>query len=277
MADISYTQTVTSSIFEICKKNDAERLRQLLEEGADLYAKDECGYTPLHIAICSHSIECLKVLLDYGVEPNIKYMDEYNLLIHAAFNDCVEFFQLLVERGENLTIKENNYHTTALHIAVMNDSPKVIQFLIVHGMDPNIKNIGGETPLHIAASDNSLDCAKILLENGADPNIKDEHEHTPIFNAVECDDSDYTLEMVRLLLENGADPNINYEGVSPLYIAAENDSTYSMKLLLEFGADPTMKDGVGKTFLDYIILKEAREEIENYMKELECYAIKEPI
>ncbi|NDD98907.1 ankyrin repeat domain-containing protein, partial [bacterium] len=69
-----------------------------------------------------------------------------------------------------------------------------------------------------------------LLKNGAQVDEKDSHGMTPLMHAVERNKKD----VVRLLLENGADPNLkNYQGRSPINLTGENEMK---KLLREFGA-----------------------------------------
>src|SRR6266516_2601380 len=47
------------------------------------------------------------------------------------------------------------------------------------------------------------------------------------------------LEILRILLDIGVSPNWEYEGRTPLFAAAYmNNNTDSMRLLLEFGANP---------------------------------------
>jgi len=56
------------------------------------------------------------------------------------------------------------------------------------------------------------------------------------------------LEVVKLLLEHGADPNVkNRDGKTPLHNAASEGHLEVVKLLLERGADPNVKDDDGNT------------------------------
>ncbi len=48
------------------------------------------------------------------------------------------------------------------------------------GVDPNTKDIDGETPLHKAAFWGHVDVVKLLLVYGADPTVKDEGGRTPL-------------------------------------------------------------------------------------------------
>jgi ankyrin repeat protein len=59
------------------------------------------------------------------------------------------------------------------------------------------------------------------------------------------------IAMVRLLLEHGADPNLrNYDGVTALHNAVYENQLDIVALLLEAGADPNIKDRFGNTAYD---------------------------
>ena len=48
-----------------------ERVREMLEEGADPNAKDKDGNTPLHKAADEGRFDVVKLLLERGADPNI--------------------------------------------------------------------------------------------------------------------------------------------------------------------------------------------------------------
>ena len=101
---------------------------------------------------------------------------------------------------------------------------------------------------------------KELLDAGADVNFIDAKGDTPLSTAIETDN----YEMVKLLLEKKADPNL--PGVrfpllhSAIDVAIEgvkndgidiNDSTKIIDLLLQYGANPEIKDTQGRTAYDF--------------------------
>ena len=62
------------------------------------------------------------------------------------------------------------------------------------------------------------------------------------------------FEAVKKMLEYGADPNMrNNYGATPLSWAAEKGHTEMVKVLLEAGADPNMKNGNGSTPLGWAV------------------------
>ena len=82
-----------------------------------------------------------------------------------------------------------------LHEAVEGDQPDMVQLLLLHGFNPNVKAKGGFTPLHLAVTKCSVGCVRALIENGADINIKDEQGQDAITIA-ELQEKTYETEAV---------------------------------------------------------------------------------
>ena len=87
---------------------------------------------------------------------------------------------------------------------------------------------------------NDVDMAKLLLENGADPNQRKSILHAPPlwFEAK-------GVEIIRLYLSYGADPNLGSDprqSSKPLHHAAYYNNWRVMEALLEFGAEPNVRD-----------------------------------
>jgi len=74
--------------------------------------------------------------------------------------------------------------------------------------------------------------------------------------AVANDDVEALIRMV----EGGADVNaVDYEGRTPLHVAATNDSFISAKFLLTHGADSTILDRLGRTAVDEALRMESHQ------------------
>ena len=61
-------------------------------------------------------------------------------------------------------------------------------------------------------------------------------------------------DIARLLCENGADPNLKsiITDATPLHGISTDDCMETMKVLIDYGADPEIKDLFGKTAYDYM-------------------------
>jgi len=135
-----------------------------------------------------------------------------------------------------------------------------LRVLLAHGADPNLRSSNENTLLNHYCYDHvrtalhpekdKIDMIRLLLDNHADPNLSSNDHDTPLHNV--CRNSiDHIV--IRLLLEKGAEPNLlNSNGMTPLHCIAENrflgntrydiPFTQSIKLLIDAGADPTIRD-----------------------------------
>ncbi len=140
---------------------------------------------------------------------------------------------------------------TALDLAVIHNSPKIVKILLENGANPNMKDKNGYTPLHRAIIRYSYEIVELLLKNKADPNIKDKHGYTPLHRAVIQQDP----KLVAILLKYGADPNIkDSHGFTPLervFMFEDIDMAYKIgELLLKHKANPFVTDRRGRTLFD---------------------------
>ena len=107
----------------------------------------------------------------------------------------------------------------------------------------------GWTPLHAAAFADNAATAAILLAAGADVNAraKNKFDNTPLQVAMLSRSS----EVAKVLLANGAEVDARMsEGATALHEAAQNGDAVSVRMLLDAGADPSLKMPNGKTAVD---------------------------
>ena len=139
----------------------------------------------------------------------------------------------------------------ALVFAVRSGAPQTVAYLLKQpGIQVDATNTADETALMLAANANDLALANLLIEAGASVNRPN---WTPLHYAA----SKGHLAMMHLLIDNDAyidaeSPN----GTTPLMMAAYYASPSAVKLMLEEGADPTLKNQDGMTALDLAIAKD---------------------
>ena len=135
---------------------------------------------------------------------------------------------------------------SGLYLALSEPSPKAVQVLVDWSKtDVNRLNASGESALMIAALKGNLELATKLIEKGADIN---KTGWTPLHYAA----SSGHLAIIALLLDNSA--YIDAESpnrTTPLMMAAMYGSPQAVKLLLQEGADPTLKNQQGLTALQF--------------------------
>ena len=121
----------------------------------------------------------------------------------------------------------------------------------------------GETFEKSGRQKHSLEVIKSYLDRGLDVNVQasddDGCQFTCLLRACRCD-SDGGYAIVECLLEHGADPNMTLSRVAGGYTAAHlavmNNSKKVLRLLLNNGYDPTMRDSLRhETALELAIRK----------------------
>lgn len=100
---------------------------------------------------------------------------------------------------------------TALHLAAERDKLAVAILLLDRGADPQTRSDGGRTPLHLAARSSSASMVEMLIERGkSDPNSQTAKGRTPLHYAASkaADGEEERREVLRVLRDWGADPTI---------------------------------------------------------------------
>lgn len=100
---------------------------------------------------------------------------------------------------------------------------------------------------------------KILIKNGSDINRYSDDGYTPLLSAsLGLGNGNLNIDVFKLLLEAKADVNAQvhsscpgvYGGYTSLMFASENGEGELVKLLLQYGARPDLKNGKGETAID---------------------------
>jgi uncharacterized protein len=164
-------------------------------------------------------------------------------------------------------------------IAIKQDNPRPIQELLQRGFDPNTLDPNSLPGLYVALRDSSLKAAEVLIDwPNTKVEIRTDKDESPLMIAAlkghlrlakkliardaDVNKTGWTplhyaatgghLEIMQLLLDHDAyidaeSPN----GTTPLMMAAQYGTPAAAKLLLDAGADPTLKNQVGLTAVDF--------------------------
>lgn len=153
-------------------------------------------------AACKNNIDRVKELIESGASVNAKnILGGYASLHYAAINSNKNLAELLISNGADVDARDN-YNATALLLATQYGFEDIAQLLINKDADINTKDKDGYAPLHVAAVKGNKDITELLINNGADISPKiSTVGYTPLCLAIK----ENNKVMVELLLEAGAD------------------------------------------------------------------------
>jgi quinoprotein dehydrogenase-associated probable ABC transporter substrate-binding protein len=208
--------------------NDIERVKFLVEKGADVNKADPQGWTPLQNAARQRKDAMIEVLIELGADPNLA----------------------------------DDSGTTPLVTAAMRDHVPSIKALLKHGAKIEEPGPQGFKPLALAIAESKYEAAKAFLEAGADVNEASGADGlTPLMliaaqtgpaeGARFLPGSTRPLDIAKMLVDRGANIDAQSKaGVTPLMIAATHNSAPMIGLLMDAGADASLKDKQGLTASD---------------------------
>lgn len=115
---------------------DLNTIKQHIDAGSNLNAKDQDGSTPLTIAAIFGKTEVAKALIEAGADINAKSGDGSTPLYTASFFCRTEIVKALLDKGADKTIK-NNYGSTALEsVSVPYKDVKVLYEQVAKQLGP---------------------------------------------------------------------------------------------------------------------------------------------
>jgi uncharacterized protein len=197
-----------------------------------------------HIAK-SIKIIVFQCIIAFGLPAHAGSFEDF---FRAAAIDNESVIVGLALRGFDLNTR-NEAGEHALIVALRQDSLKVVDFLLSQrAVQPEIRNPADESPLMIAAIRGHLKAAARLIERGAEVN---KPGWTALHYAASRAEPG-NAAMVRLLLEHHA--YIDAESpnrTTPLMMAAQYGTEDVARLLLEEGADPSLRNEQGLTAADF--------------------------
>ncbi|WP_194711168.1 ankyrin repeat domain-containing protein [Noviherbaspirillum soli] len=192
------------------------------------------------------ALRLLAVPVLLSVLPGLAFAGAYDDYFSAVKLDNIKLVRSLLQRGFDPNTVEEERGETGLIIAVREDAGKVFD-LLLNTKDVNLdaRARNGDTALMMAAYKGRYDVAKALLDKGAEPN---QTGWAALHYAAAVGNN----QIVQLLLDHSA--YIDAESpnqTTPIMMAARGGHILTVKLLLDEGADLTLKNGAGMTALDF--------------------------
>lgn len=247
--------------------------------------------SPLNFAIEYECIDVIKLLLEYKPTINQDALKQAHHASNASIYSLI-YSNVKIRQGSssqtNLNLPNHNAVSNSnmtsvrqllnndsshkdfnspnwiglspLHLAVQERSLENVQLLLEYGVNFTVKDLRGKSALHLAFESDKYDIADLILSK------HEKQKENPIDNAglshfhIAC--ARNNLNIVKNFLQNGVnvDSCVNIESVfwpsyTGMHFACHFLCTDVVKILLDHGADITLKNGLDLTPLEVIFEK----------------------
>jgi uncharacterized protein len=214
--DSTMNDTLNRALIAAAWRNDVAEAARLIEQGADVNARDKTVQSAYLIATSEGFLSLLALTLQHGADVAGK--DSYNGtgLIRAADRGHVLTIGMLLRAGIEVN-HINNVGWTALHEAI-------------------ILGDGGQR---------YVDCVRVLLAGGADPMIPSQGDDvSPLNHAVSRG-----FGAIGTSLQAVIGSELPQDVTASLFAAAATGDADGVMMALRAGADPAVQNADGSTAL----------------------------
>ncbi len=265
----------------------ADRVRLLVEHGADVH-KAVNGRTPFEWARVGGDADLAGYLVLKGATAvQLKAEDEFYI---AVMNKEISLAELLkMKPGGDIMSAMQRAHPAMLHDAAGENDLESARRMLALGLEVNAMT--SRTPLHEAALHGHIEMARLLIRHGADTTIRDPYFYAPPIGWAEYNGKQDMVaflaahpldifaaaafglvdRLADLLDRHPEQMNIRFcefrphghptdrDWMTPLGFAIGNGRADAVRLLLEQGADRSVRDASGRSYRD--LAEEAGDEV----------------
>lgn len=254
------TITQYSLIFLATYSHNADILKLLLKNGANINDQTCKNNNPIGYAINSLNIDILKILLNAGSKTSSDNKAQYSSLMKAVICRAQGAVPLLIQHGEQPEFVSSDYQT-ALSLACFINQPDIVKYLCDHmtqvDIDPNLQQ---KAAVHWICSSKNPEIVKMVLQKGINVNRLDDQGHSGVYYLIDTSDDKVVINILQQLLDNGLNINLqgkNSAGAVTNSILADFVESIArpptvIEWLLAHGADPYAKTRENKTIFEKV-------------------------
>ena len=179
------------SLIGAAERGELRRVRQLLERGASVRARDPDGRTALTVAALENHVDVASELIAAGADVNVKDRTKQSpyLIATSEVGNDPRLLELTLAGGAELNDKDS-YNGTGLIRAAERGHPRIVRRLLRAGIERDHINRLGWTALHEAivlgnGGRRHVATVRALVEGGVDVNVPDAGGVRPLAHAEE--------------------------------------------------------------------------------------------
>lgn len=272
----------------------APRVHLLVEHGADV-GRPVNGRTPYEWARLGGDSELAAYLVQKGaIAVRLKPEDWAYIQVKTGDIDAGQIKKVFQQMpgGSDLDIAAamQKAHPAMMHDASGENDLEAVRRMLALGLDVNAMT--SRTPLHEAALHGHIDMARLLIEHGANTTIRDPYFYAPAIGWAEYNGKSEMVEFLKAypldifaavafeqmeqltaILDRQPEqvdirfgdfrprgqPSADRDWMTPLGFAIANRRAEAVRLLLEHGANRSIRDASGRSYRD--LVQEADDEV----------------
>ncbi|XP_067660035.1 ankyrin-3-like [Haliotis asinina] len=213
----------------------------LARKGTDLSFIDLLHNTILHLACEGGNMDIVKYILKQNI-VNINSMGEkgWTPAMKAALKGHKDVFNLIVKEGADLSLVDKE-GDNILHAACKGGNVKIVKYILEQrSADINLRGKDMFTPVLIAAYRGHKDIFHELEKKSADLLIRDGNQNSILHLA--CKGGNIEIMKHILTTYSMIVNDIDFEGLTPIMLAASEGRKDMFDVLLQNGADFSHED-----------------------------------
>jgi ankyrin repeat protein len=210
-------------------------MERLADIGADPLTRNIHGNTPLHIAVAMERSDMVNLLLGWGASIHARNAQGRTPFQTAMVTSPRMVSTLLTKDRIHMT---DDNGASPITIAIQEDAgPAMVKIIIDQDARVNSVDAEGRSPLRLAADKKAWDLVKLLADAGSDPFIIAGDGKTAAEIALA-----HGEQGVQAMFSGRAIHCKDASGNTILHYAAREDNPDLIALLLEFGANKSVKN-----------------------------------
>ena len=176
-----------TELIRAAEVGNAERVKNLLQQGARVNAQDAQGRSALLVATRANHIEVARVLIQKGADVNLRDNIQDSAHLYAGAAGHVEILKMTLEAGADFKVP-NRYGGNALIPACERGHVEVVKLMLTTRINlDHVNRLGWTCLLEAIILSNGgpkhQEIVQMLLKAGANVNLADSNGVTPLQHA----------------------------------------------------------------------------------------------